>query len=88
MKLNKFYFDGDLFNFVYIAIKCVIISSVSNSLSFRNVKNKIHQVISYNFGIPFNKLYLTHPTFFSEMTTKSAKTVHDEYWHVHIDKVS
>lgn len=51
------------------------------------MKNKIQQIISYNFGIPVNKLYLTHPTFFSEMTTKSAKTTHDEYWHVHVDKV-
>lgn len=53
---------------------------------YRNVKSKIQQIISYNFGIPVNKLHLTHPTFFSEMTTKSAKTTHDEYWHVHVDK--
>lgn len=66
----------------------VVISCFNCCMFFRNVKNKIHQVISYNFGIPFNKLYLTHPTFFSEMTTKSAKTIHDEYWHVHIDKVT
>ncbi|XP_055935924.1 2-oxoglutarate and iron-dependent oxygenase domain-containing protein 3-like [Argiope bruennichi] len=53
---------------------------------YSNVRNKIQQIIAYNFGIPVTKIYLTHPTFFSEMTTRTAKTKHDEYWHVHVDK--
>ncbi|XP_035220646.1 2-oxoglutarate and iron-dependent oxygenase domain-containing protein 3-like isoform X1 [Stegodyphus dumicola] len=53
---------------------------------YRNVRNKIQQIIAYNFGINANKLHLTHPTFFSEMTPRAAKTKHDEYWHVHVDK--
>nr|XP_015926627.1 2-oxoglutarate and iron-dependent oxygenase domain-containing protein 3 isoform X2 [Parasteatoda tepidariorum] len=53
---------------------------------YSNVRDKIQKAIAYNFGIQMNKLYLTHPTFFSEMTSKPAMTTHDEYWHVHIDK--
>ncbi|GIX69700.1 2-oxoglutarate and iron-dependent oxygenase domain-containing protein 3 [Caerostris darwini] len=53
---------------------------------YSNVRNKIQQIVAYNFGIPVTKLYLTHPTFFSEMTTRVAKTKHDEYWHIHVDK--
>ena len=33
-----------------------------------------------------NSLFLTHPTFFSRITNETAKTVHDEYWHPHVDK--
>ncbi|XP_072030106.1 2-oxoglutarate and iron-dependent oxygenase domain-containing protein 3-like [Amphiura filiformis] len=53
---------------------------------YRTVSHKIQLAISGEYGIPPNKLYLTHPTFFSRMTNKPAKTIHDEYWHVHIDK--
>lgn len=53
---------------------------------YRNVRNKIQQMIAFNFGISSNQLHLTHPTFFSEMTARPAKTIHDEYWHVHVDK--
>lgn len=42
--------------------------------------------IATQFRVPYNKLYLTRPTFFSKMTKKPAKTLHDEYWHVHVDK--
>ncbi|XP_064646577.1 2-oxoglutarate and iron-dependent oxygenase domain-containing protein 3-like [Lineus longissimus] len=53
---------------------------------YRAVKNKIHRTISQEFGIPPGELFLTKPTFFSRMTTKPKKTVHDEYWHPHVDK--
>jgi len=33
-----------------------------------------------------SSLYLTHPTFFSRITSAPASILHDEYWHVHIDK--
>ena len=56
-------------------------------MSFSKVKGKIHAAISEAFGVNPQKLHLTSPTFFSEMTAKPAKTVHDEYWHVHTDKV-
>ncbi|XP_042864030.1 2-oxoglutarate and iron-dependent oxygenase domain-containing protein 3-like [Penaeus japonicus] len=50
------------------------------------VKNKIHKAIVEHFGIEKNKLYLTHPTFFSRITPAPPQTVHDEYWHPHVDK--
>ncbi|KAI0212093.1 2-oxoglutarate and iron-dependent oxygenase domain-containing protein 3 [Lamellibrachia satsuma] len=53
---------------------------------YRQVKNKIHGAIAREFGIPVDKLYLTSPTFFSKMTPRPAQTIHDEYWHVHVDK--
>ncbi|XP_071478176.1 2-oxoglutarate and iron-dependent oxygenase domain-containing protein 3-like [Diadema antillarum] len=53
---------------------------------YRKVADKIKLAIASRFQIPQQKLYLTHPTFFSRMTTRAAKTVHDEYWHPHVDK--
>ncbi|CAH2087521.1 unnamed protein product [Euphydryas editha] len=53
---------------------------------FRAVKEKIKYTIAHHFGVQPNKIYLTHPTFFSEITSKPAVTVHDEYWHPHVDK--
>lgn len=55
---------------------------------YRTVKNKIHQTVAKEFKIKPNDLYLTKPTFFSRMTSKPARTLHDEYWHRHIDKVT
>lgn len=55
---------------------------------YKRVKDKVFQAIINEFNIPHTKLYLTKPTFFSRMTTAPAKTVHDEYWHTHIDKVT
>lgn len=54
---------------------------------YRLVKAKIQKSISKTFGLNFNSLYLTHPTFFSRLTNVGAKTIHDEYWHPHVDKV-
>ena len=51
------------------------------------MKTKIQHSIAHNFGVDVNKIYLTSPTFFSLMTNAPAKTIHDEYWHPHVDKV-
>lgn len=51
---------------------------------FNNVKDKIVQLIESKFGI--KNVYLTKPVFFSKMTNKNASTIHDEYWHKHVDK--
>ncbi|XP_071859187.1 2-oxoglutarate and iron-dependent oxygenase domain-containing protein 3 isoform X1 [Bombus fervidus] len=62
---------------------------IFNSVDFaiyKVVKIKIQHIIAYTFGIPPNEIFLTKPTFFSRMTNVSAKTVHDEYWHPHVDK--
>uniref|UniRef100_T1ISY3 Fe2OG dioxygenase domain-containing protein n=1 Tax=Strigamia maritima TaxID=126957 RepID=T1ISY3_STRMM len=53
---------------------------------YRNVKTKIQSTISMEFGAMPNDLYPTQPTFFSRITSKAAKTIHDEYWHPHVDK--
>lgn len=51
------------------------------------MKGKIKLAIAEQFGIDPLNLYLTSPTFFSRLTNVTAKNVHDEYWHEHVDKV-
>ncbi|KAI6655483.1 2-oxoglutarate and iron-dependent oxygenase domain-containing protein 3-like [Oopsacas minuta] len=48
--------------------------------------DRVHMRIAGYFGLNKENLYLTNPTFFSEMTARPARTIHDEYWHTHIDK--
>jgi hypothetical protein len=55
---------------------------------YSSVKQKIFLAVAQKFGIDPDVLYLTNPTFFSRMTAKPAVTLHDEYWHPHIDKVT
>ncbi|KAL0116148.1 hypothetical protein PUN28_011184 [Cardiocondyla obscurior] len=57
-----------------------------DSAIYKVVKTKIQHTVAHHFGIDMNKIYLTKPTFFSRMINKPAKTIHDEYWHPHIDK--
>jgi len=52
------------------------------------VKNKVHEAIAEAFQVDKHKLFLTKPTFFSRITTKTASTLHDEYWHPHVDKTT
>lgn len=47
-------------------------------------KDKVRDFISEHFGV--SQLYLTHPTFFSRLDSKPASTIHDEYWHLHVDR--
>ncbi|XP_033100491.1 2-oxoglutarate and iron-dependent oxygenase domain-containing protein 3-like [Anneissia japonica] len=53
---------------------------------YKKVASKVQLAIAGEFSIPANSLHLTKPTFFSRMNTKPAKTIHDEYWHPHVDK--
>ncbi|CAK1542146.1 unnamed protein product [Leptosia nina] len=53
---------------------------------YRGVKEKVRHTIANNFGVDVDKIYLTKPTFISEITSKNAVTKHDEYWHSHVDK--
>lgn len=62
------------------------IFSTSDFDIYKIVKAKIHYAVSHNFGIDMNKIYLTHPTFFSELTSVEPTTIHDEYWHSHVDQ--
>ncbi|KAI8434278.1 hypothetical protein MSG28_012369 [Choristoneura fumiferana] len=53
---------------------------------YRVVKEKIKHSVAHHFGVFPDRIYLTHPTFFSEINSKEAVTLHDEYWHPHVDK--
>ncbi|KAK6638548.1 hypothetical protein RUM43_006815 [Polyplax serrata] len=55
-------------------------------ITYNMVKNKIQDAIAEHFGIQAKYLHLTYPTFFSRLTSIPPKTVHDEYWHKHVDK--
>lgn len=50
------------------------------------MRDKVKLAIASHFGLDADNLYLTHPTFFSRITNAEAKTPHDEYWHLHVDK--
>ena len=52
----------------------------------RSVKDKVKEAVAAHFNLDNSKLFLSHPTFFSELTAVPAVTPHDEYWHDHIDK--
>lgn len=54
---------------------------------FQVIRRKIAKAISDKFAIDVNAIYLTHPTFISRIDNTTAETVHDEYWHEHVDKV-
>lgn len=51
------------------------------------IRRKIAKAISDKFAIDVNAIYLTHPTFISRIDNTTAETIHDEYWHKHVDKV-
>lgn len=53
---------------------------------YRRVKDRVKAAVVEHFGLQADSLYLSHPTFFSRITAEPAKTMHDEYWHVHVDK--
>lgn len=46
------------------------------------MKEKIHSVISMQFGVQPHMLFLTHPTFFSRLTPQDDT----DYWDVNINK--
>ncbi|XP_034833408.1 2-oxoglutarate and iron-dependent oxygenase domain-containing protein 3-like [Maniola hyperantus] len=54
----------------------------------RVVRDKVKYSVAHHLGVQPDKVYSTHPTFFSEITAKKPFTNHDEYWHPHVDKVS
>jgi len=60
--------------------------TVTDLKIYQVVRQKIQIAVAESFGIDVNKIYLTHPTFFSRLNNKEPVTPHDEYWHVHVDK--
>lgn len=53
---------------------------------YNTVKDRIKAAVAEHFNLDNSKLYLSHPTFFSELTAVPPVTQHDEYWHPHVDK--
>uniref|UniRef100_A0A8C4TNF1 2-oxoglutarate and iron dependent oxygenase domain containing 3 n=1 Tax=Erpetoichthys calabaricus TaxID=27687 RepID=A0A8C4TNF1_ERPCA len=53
-----------------------------------SLRQRIQEEIARTFGLDASRLFLTKPTFFSRMNNTDAKTIHDEYWHPHVDKVT
>lgn len=76
-----FFFKSKISKSIYL------FRSISLSISLpQNVQKRIAASIAENFHISIDALHLTSPTFFSRITDAPAKTLHDEYWHPHVDK--
>lgn len=52
------------------------------------IRAKIMNAISDKYKVDTSKIFLTQPTFFSRITNETAKNIHDEYWHSHVDRVN
>ncbi|CAO1318851.1 unnamed protein product [Diamesa serratosioi] len=77
---------GENFINIYKVKEAQHIQKLEGFTAYKLVKAKILHAISQQFRIDPQTLYLTQPTFFSKMTNITAKSVHDEYWHEHVDK--
>jgi len=53
---------------------------------FNAVKNRVKEHIAEHYNVDYDKLYLTSPTFFSELTAVPPMTREDQYWQSQIDK--
>lgn len=53
--------------------------------TYRNVVWRIRNWFRDTLGLK-GELYFTSPNFFSRISATPAKSLHDEYWHPHIDK--
>lgn len=53
---------------------------------YSSVKDRIRRNLAEHFQVEESSLFLTHPTFFSRLESRPAESLHDEYWHVHVDK--
>jgi len=79
---------GQKFVNIYSIDESQKIFNAADLAVYKVVKSKIQHAIAEIFQISADNLYLTHPTFFSRLTNLEPKTEHDEYWHVHVDKVT
>ncbi|XP_043196114.1 2-oxoglutarate and iron-dependent oxygenase domain-containing protein 3-like [Amphibalanus amphitrite] len=77
---------GSSFVNVYQLPESQHLVSESDLRIYKAVKQRVAHFISEHFQLAPGVLKLAKPTFFSRMTTKEARTVHDEYWHTHVDK--
>ncbi|XP_019321363.2 2-oxoglutarate and iron-dependent oxygenase domain-containing protein 3 isoform X1 [Panthera pardus] len=72
----------------YFGDKIQTVFSEEDFQLYRDVRQKVQLTIAQAFGISASSLHLTKPTFFSRINSTQARTAHDEYWHVHVDKPS
>jgi len=81
---------GDSFVDVFQAMRSAGRSLITEDdfRAYISVKDKVHSAIAQAFQVDQDKLFLTKPTFFSRITPKTASTIHDEYWHPHVDKTT
>lgn len=79
---------GEKFINIYSLEEAKKIFNAADLTVYKVVKSKIQHAVAEIFHIDYDSLYLTHPTFFSRLTNLEPRTEHDEYWHVHVDKVS
>lgn len=77
---------GDKFVNVYKLPNSASILSSSDLQLYKTVKQRMLLFLVEHFGVSEWALHLTQPTFFSRLTDRAPLTVHDEYWHVHVDK--
>ncbi|CAH1155618.1 unnamed protein product [Phaedon cochleariae] len=79
---------NDKFINVYSQHQDIKILTPSDAAIYNFVKKKIQEAIAEAFEIESTSFHLTHPTFFSRLTNVEPTTVHDEYWHQHVDKIT
>lgn len=77
---------GKVFQNIFKRPEATTIFTAQNLLTYQIVKAKILQAIQERFDLTRQHVHLTYPTFFSRLTNVTSQTVHDEYWHQHIDK--
>ncbi|XP_046389363.1 2-oxoglutarate and iron-dependent oxygenase domain-containing protein 3-like [Ischnura elegans] len=56
---------------------------------FSDLKNRMREAIRIHYSLGHDagaSPYLTHPLFFSRLTSEEPNTVHDHYWVPHVDK--
>ncbi|KAM3965534.1 2-oxoglutarate and iron-dependent oxygenase domain-containing protein 3 [Aphomia sociella] len=77
---------GEHFVNIYSKVEAKNLFTEQDFNIYTVVKEKVKIAVAHHFGVKPSKIYLTHPTFFSEINSKKAVTIHDEYWHPHVDK--
>ena len=77
---------GDKFINIYSIHATSPVFDLTDSSLVHGIIEEVHSRISVYFGIEFDNIFLTNPTFFSEITARPAYNLHDEYWHTHVDK--
>ncbi|XP_071444507.1 2-oxoglutarate and iron-dependent oxygenase domain-containing protein 3-like [Hetaerina americana] len=55
---------------------------------FGDLKNRMREAIRIHYSLGYDagaSPYLTYPIFFSRLTAEEPNSIHDEYWHPHVD---